>query len=205
MTTVTANAHTVVKSTTRSIGRPLSKRGRNTKAALDRFLKQAEGTFTVADLRKASKQSKVTVRNHVTALERQGLIEVVGTTANSGKRGRPQTVYQKVDKPSQVNETVRQHRQRVRELAAMSPSERREFVSKALVTLYAKQIKDERELRESLVENREGFTKYDAPRGTAHAERILNKEPLTVAEVNYWLAPVSKTGRTRIGKYQRQL
>lgn len=205
MTTVTTKTHTVEKSTTRSIGRPLSKRGRNTKAALDRFLKQTVSTFTVADLRKVSKQSKVTVRNHATALERQGLIEVVGTTANSGKRGRPQTIYQKVEKPTQVNETVRRHRQRVRELASMTPSERRDFVSKALVSLYAKQIGDERALRESLVENREGFTKYDAPRGTVHAERVLNEEALTVAEVNYWLTPVSKTGRTRIGKYQRQL
>ena len=203
MTTATAIKSTA--SVTRSVGRPLSKRGRCTKAALERFLNQVEGTFTVADLRKVSKQSKVTVRNHVSELQRRGVIVPVGSAPNPSKRGRPQTVFRKAEAPSKVNPTVRKHRERLRELAEMSPQERREYVSKALVNLYQKQVKDEREVGDSLFYNRQGFTKYDAPRGTEHAERILNNEALSVAEVNYWLTPVSKTGRTRIGKYERQL
>jgi len=79
---------------TRSVGRPLSKRGRSTKRAVEKFLEQHEGQFTAADVRRAAKQSKVTVRNRLNALEREGAIKQVGVKP-TGKRGRPLAVYEK--------------------------------------------------------------------------------------------------------------
>jgi response regulator of citrate/malate metabolism len=85
--------------TTATRGRPLSKRGRDTKRAVERFLNTVEGKFTAADVRKATKQNKVTVRNRLNALAAAGEIKQVGTqpVVKAGKvvRSRPLAVYEK--------------------------------------------------------------------------------------------------------------
>jgi predicted ArsR family transcriptional regulator len=93
----TANTTTQQAQATR--GRPLSKRGRDTKRAVQRYLDNVQGQFTAADVRKASKQNKVTVRNRLNALEREGVIKKVDSqpVQKGGKvtRGRPLAVYEK--------------------------------------------------------------------------------------------------------------
>ena len=85
--------------TTATRGRPLSKRGRDTKRAVERFLNSVEGQFTAADVRKATKQNKVTVRNRLNALVADGAIKQVDSkpVVKAGKvvRGRPLAVYEK--------------------------------------------------------------------------------------------------------------
>ena len=95
------NATTQAQTVTRPVGRPLSKRGRSAKRAVEKFLEGHEGTFTAADVRRVAKQSKVTVRNCLNAFEREGTIEKVGSqpVQKSGKasRGRPLAVYKRKD------------------------------------------------------------------------------------------------------------
>jgi len=84
---------------TRSVGRPLSKRGRSAKRAVEKFLEQHEGQFTAADVRRVAKQSKVTVRNRLNALLAAGAIKQVASVpvqkAGKASRGRPLAVYEK--------------------------------------------------------------------------------------------------------------
>ena len=90
---------TTQNQTTTTRGRPLSKRGRDTKRAVERFLNSVEGKFTAADVRKATKQNKVTVRNRLNALAASGAIKQVDSkpVVKAGKvvRGRPLVVYEK--------------------------------------------------------------------------------------------------------------
>jgi len=189
---------------TRSVGRPLTKRARSTKRAVEKFLEQHEGQFTAADVRRVAKQSKVTVRNRLNALERDGLIKKVDQMS-TGKRGRPLAVYVKTDGEPMEKESVRRNRQFVRTMASKSFEERCAFVAESLIALYNEQVEDEKAMRDSRHSNGRGFTKYDALRGTSDAEAILENEIVTVEQVNYWLRPVEKTGRSRIMKYDRQL
>lgn len=100
MTTTTTTQKTQKVESSRPVGRPLSKRGRDTKRAVERFLTNTDGQFTVADVRKATKQNKVTVRNRLNTLEERGVIVKVNNApvVRAGKvvRGRPFAVYQKV-------------------------------------------------------------------------------------------------------------
>jgi predicted ArsR family transcriptional regulator len=200
MTTSTATTTTQTQATR---GRPLSDRARRTKRAVERFLERNSDTFTAADVRKFSKQSKVAVRNRLNALESAGLIKKVDQVS-SGKRGRPMVVYQKSEAPKE-REAVRQNRQFVRNMASKTFEERCAYVADALTRLYEEQLADEKSTRDSHHLNGRGFTKYDAPRGTLDAENILESEVVTVDQVNYWLMPVNKDGRSRIQKYARQL
>ena len=88
------NTTTTKAQVTNTVGRPLSKRARSTKRAVEKFLEQHNGQFTAADVRRVAKQSKVTVRNRLNALEREGAIKQVGVKP-TGKRGRPLAVYEK--------------------------------------------------------------------------------------------------------------
>ena len=178
---------TTTQTVVRSVGRPLTDRARRTKRAVERFLESSQGQFTAADVRKVSKQSKVTVRNRMNALEREGLIKKV-----------------KSDAPKE-REAVRQNRQFIRVMASKSFEERCAYVADCLTRLYEEQLVDEKRTRDSHHHNGRGFTKYDAPRGTVDAEYILENEVVTVEQVNYWLQPVNKEGRSRIQKYSRQL
>jgi len=95
------NASTTQAQTTRPVGRPLSKRGRSAKRAVEKFLEQHEGQFTAADVRRVAKQSKVTVRNRLNALVAAGVIEKVDSVpvqkAGKATRGRPLAVYKRKD------------------------------------------------------------------------------------------------------------
>jgi len=94
------NPTTTQAQATRPVGRPLSKRGRSAKRAVEKFLEQHNGQFTAADVRRVAKQSKVTVRNRLNALVAAGSIKQVDSVPvqKSGKasRGRPLAVYEKV-------------------------------------------------------------------------------------------------------------
>ena len=198
------NATTTQAQATKSVGRPLTKRARSTKRAVEKFLEQHNGQFTAADVRRVAKQSKVTVRNRLNALERDGLIKKVDQVS-SGKRGRPMAVYVKSDEQPREKQTVRRNREFVRSMASKTFEERCAFIADALVHLYNEQVEDEKQTRDSRYQNGRGFTKYDALRGTTDAERILEDEVVTVEQVNYWLQPTQKDGRARIMKYDRQL
>jgi len=198
------NPTTTQAQATRPVGRPLSKRGRSAKRAVEKFLEQHNGQFTAADVRRVAKQSKVTVRNRLNALERDGLIKKVDQVS-SGKRGRPMAVYVKSDEQPREKQTVRRNREFVRSMASKTFEERCAFIADALVHLYNEQVEDEKQTRDSRHQNGRGFTKYDALRGTTDAERILEDEVVTVEQVNYWLQPTQKDGRARIMKYDRQL
>jgi predicted transcriptional regulator len=198
------NATTTQAQATKSVGRPLTKRARSTKRAVEKFLEQHEGQFTAADVRRVAKQSKVTVRNRLNALERDGLIKKVDQVS-SGKRGRPMAVYVKSNEQPREKESVRRNRAFVRTMASKTFEERCEFIADALIHLYNEQVEDEKQTRDSRHQNGRGFTKYDALRGTTDAERILEDEAVTVEQVNYWLQPTQKDGRARIMKYGRQL
>ena len=93
------NATTTQAQSTRLVGRPLTKRARSTKRAVEKFLEQHDGQFTAADVRRVAKQSKVTVRNRLNALVAAGVIEQVGSVpvqkAGKASRGRPLAVYEK--------------------------------------------------------------------------------------------------------------
>ena len=97
MTTTTTQTQAQDVQATR--GRPLSSRGKATKRAVDRYLDQVQGQFTAADVRKVSKQNKVTVRNRLNALVNAGVIKQVASqpVQKAGKvtRGRPLAVYEK--------------------------------------------------------------------------------------------------------------
>lgn len=200
---MTTSTTTQKVETVRSVGRPLTPRAQKTKRAVERFLEQTEGQFTAADVRKVSKQSKVTVRNRLNALERDGLIKKVDS-ASSGKRGRPMAVYVKSDAPMESAQ-VRKNRAFIREMSSKTFEERCVFIAEALTTLYEEQLADEKRTRDSHHHNGRGFTKYDAPRGTMDAENIIESEVVTVEQVNYWMQPINKEGRARIQKYRRQL
>ena len=94
MTNATTQAQT-----TRPVGRPLSKRGRSAKRAVEKFVNDHQGTFTAADVRRVAKQSKVTVRNRLNALVAAGAIKQVDSVpvqkAGKASRGRPLAVYEK--------------------------------------------------------------------------------------------------------------
>ena len=198
------NATTQAQTVTRTVGRPLTKRARSTKRAVENFLEAHEGQFTAADVRRVAKQSKVTVRNRLNALERDGLIKKVDQQS-SGKRGRPMAVYVKCDEQPKEKESVRRNRQFVREMASKTFEDRCAFVAESLIHLYNEQVDDEKVTRDSRHQNGRGFTKYDALRGTTDAEKILEDDVVTVEQVNYWLQPTNKEGRSRIMKYDRQL
>ena len=93
------NATTTQAQATRPVGRPLSKRGRSAKRAVEKFLEQHDGQFTAADVRRVAKQSKVTVRNRLNALVAAGAIKQVDSVpvqkAGKATRGRPLAVYEK--------------------------------------------------------------------------------------------------------------
>ena len=93
------NATTQAQTVTRPVGRPLSKRGRSAKRAVEKFVSEHQGQFTAADVRRVAKQSKVTVRNRLNALVATGAIKQVASqpVQKSGKatRGRPLAVYEK--------------------------------------------------------------------------------------------------------------
>ena len=188
---------------TRNVGRPLSDRARRTKSAVERFLNSVEGQFTAADVRKVSKQSKVVVRNRLNALAREGRIKQVDQVS-TGKRGRPLAVYVKSEAPKE-SQSVRRNRKFNRQMAAMTFESRCAYIADSLVRLYEEQLADEKAQRDSRHHNGRGFTKYDALRGTADAEKIIEEGVVTMEQVNYWLQPVNKDGRARIQKYAAQL
>ena len=188
---------------TRSVGRPLTDRARRTKSAVERFLSTVNGQFTAADVRKVSKQSKVSVRNRLNAMEREGRIQKVDQVS-TGKRGRPLAVYVKSDAPKE-SQNVRRNRAFNRTMAGMTFEGRCAYIADSLVRLYEEQLADEKAQRDSRHHNGRGFTKYDALRGTADAEKIIEDGVVTMEQVNYWLQPVNKDGRSRIQKYAGQL
>jgi len=95
------NTTTTKAQVTNTVGRPLSKRGRSAKRAVEKFVSENQGTFTAADVRRVAKQSKVTVRNRLNALVAAGVIEQVDSVpvqkAGKATRGRPLAVYKRKD------------------------------------------------------------------------------------------------------------
>lgn len=76
--------------TNTTVGRPLSKNGKQAKKKVLSFLDSNE-PFTAKDISKAGKVKVSHVRNHLNFLERNGIIQKVDR--KRGKRGRPHNLY----------------------------------------------------------------------------------------------------------------
>lgn len=99
-------AQVVAVETKRPVGRPLSEKGKRVKNAVSRYIAShgAEG-FTVRDISTSTKQSKVTVNNHVNLLVQRGEL-VRSERKQSGGRGRPQTIFKLANVSEQSQEVV---------------------------------------------------------------------------------------------------
>lgn len=83
-----------------TMGRPLGKTGKATQQAMESFLARTDGEFSTNDVRQATMQSVVTVRNRLNSLINAGEIKKVRSVHviknGVSARGRPQCVYRKV-------------------------------------------------------------------------------------------------------------
>jgi len=77
-------------------------------------------------------------------------------------------------------------------------------VGRALVHLFKRQTEDEKVTAEARHLNNRGFTGADARRGTITAKYYLKHRKLLDWQIAYW-REVDRKGRSRIGKYYRQI
>ena len=78
-----------------------------------------------------------------------------------------------------------------------------ELVVKMLIALYNEQLDFEIVYRESLVNNKSGFSKADAKAGSELIEAYLDGKDISV-QLQEWIA-VKPNGSSRISKYWKQL
>ena len=77
-------------------------------------------------------------------------------------------------------------------------------IGRALVHLFNRQTVDEKQTNDAKHNNGIGFTSGDAFKGTITAKYYLKNKKLEEWQRDYWLDRDAK-GRTRIGKYYRQI
>ena len=98
-------AQVVAVETKRPVGRPLSEKGKRVKNAVSHIASHGTEGFTVRDISTSTKQSKVTVNNHVNLLVQRGEL-VRSERKQSGGRGRPQTIFKLATVSEQSQEVV---------------------------------------------------------------------------------------------------
>lgn len=196
-----------MKTTIETISVKNESRGRKTQSKTNRVRRSVvkamkennNQPMTANVIARQSRQGKVVVGQALRWLEKNGVIARVGSEKVTGGRGRPSTVYKVVEEGSKINPAqqayVREFREYQRTIAEKTFEERKEIVANALDTLMKNQTDDEQEVRESMYQNKLGFTKADAKRGMEDA----TKEHLTLEDVNYWL------NARRLYKYRKQI
>ena len=180
-------------------GRPVSEKTKTLRKRIINFLKKCEDVVTTNEVASGIKQSKQKVVAQMRWLEERGAVAKVGSAKVKSGRGRPSAMWKVMDEVAPTDTTKRTYvkgfKAFVRKVCAMTPEERNVLVHLSLIDLMERQLDDEKVSMESIYLNKQGFTSYDAPRGTMDAM----KEKLTTADVNYWL-----NGR-RLYKYVKQL
>lgn len=77
-------------------------------------------------------------------------------------------------------------------------------IGRALVHLFNRQTDDEKASNDTRHDNARGFTSGDARRGSITAKYYIKHRQLLDWQIEYWRKRDRK-GRTRIGKYYRQI
>lgn len=77
-------------------------------------------------------------------------------------------------------------------------------IGRALVHLFNRQTEDEQQSNDTKHDNQRGFTSGDARRGSITAKYYLKHRKLELWQQEYWLK-LDRKGRTRLGKYYRQI
>lgn len=77
-------------------------------------------------------------------------------------------------------------------------------IGRALVHLFRRQTEDEQQSNDTKHDNQRGFTAGDARRGSITAKYYLKHRKLMEWQIDYWREQDRK-GRSRIGKYYRQI